>query len=323
MFKEILQITPIMTPSDLNKMESSLNKRFSGIAKKFGHGLKEALIGGGVTALAIGVIDKLLNPLKEVQETMDKLLGRSADLSTFAEQFGTTSGNLFKLEQMAGSQGLSSEALRTLLLKFQTAVVNTKADPSQPSAVRAFTGEPDMAEAFLKFVQGLNTLNKDQKEYAQLQVFGERRILEASKFLGTKDFGQLSKQIGLAGGTDAFTRKIDMGTAAEDYNRIKNSRRDSKTFMSELGQFGEGGQGAKRIVDLMDKRSNIAAAKEIEGLGSITDLQKLQISADKIGNTLEKGFLTLVKHLPMIADALSDIADSKIIRGVVKGKIGK
>lgn len=321
MFKEILQIVPQMTSSDLNKMESSLSKRFSGIARKFGSGLKAALIGGGVTALAVGVIDKLLNPLKEVQETMDKLLGRSSDLKSFAQQFGSSSGNLFKLEQMAGAQGLSSEGLRTLLLKFQTAVVNTKADPSQPSAVRNFLNEPDMAEGFLKFVQGLNMLSADQKEYAEVMVFGERRILEASKFLGTKDFGALANNIGVGGGTNDYTKKINSSAALNDYNKTLQSRNDTAVFMAELAKTqGNHGTG---IVDLMNKRAQVGYEKEIDGLGAIKPLLKMQIAADKISADLEKGFLTLSQHLPGIAKALDDIADSRLIKGLVKGKVGK
>lgn len=321
MFKEILQIIPTISSSDLSKMEQTLGKRFSSIAKKFGSGLKSAILGGGVTALAAGVINKLLNPLQEVQETMDKLLNRSSDLNAFAQQFGTTSGNLFKLEQLANAQGLSSETLRTLLLKFQNAVVQTKADPDQPSSVRNFLNEPDMAEAFLKFVQGLQSLTADQREFAEVSVFGERRILEASKFFGTKDFGKLQNNIGLNNNTDDYTSKINQNAKLSDYNKTLNARNDVATFMAELSKTQ--GMNGVSMVDLMNQRAQLALAKEIEDLGSLKNLEKLQISADKIGNTLEKGFLTILKHLPGIADALSDIADSKLVRGIVKGKLGK
>src|SRR4051812_12038079 len=100
-------------------MENSLNKRFTSIAKKFGKGLVDTLKGGGLFAIAGVLINKVLNPLQKVQETIDKTLARGSDLATFAKQFHSSPGNLARLEALGQSQGLDSEGLRNLLLKFQ------------------------------------------------------------------------------------------------------------------------------------------------------------------------------------------------------------
>src|SRR5687767_8200002 len=108
MFSEILKIIPQLDSGDLAKLESSLSGRFTRIAKKFGKGLGSILTGGGIAGLALGLIDKLLNPLKDVQEAIDRSLKDSDDLVTNAKQFDTTAGKLAKLVALGKSTGLEA-----------------------------------------------------------------------------------------------------------------------------------------------------------------------------------------------------------------------
>ena len=180
-------------------MEKSLTTRFGRIAKKFGKGLVATLTGGGVAGLALGLIDKLLNPLKETQEAIDRVLAQGDDVVTNAKQFNTTAGKLFKLQQLAKSTGLDASQLDLLITKFQTAVAEAEADPNKQSAVRQFVGEKDTAEGFFKFIQSLQRLDKNAQVRAQQEVFGEKQILKMADFLNT-DF---AKQSALIGGRSA------------------------------------------------------------------------------------------------------------------------
>lgn len=317
MFSEVLKIIPKLDGAALASMESSLSRRFAGLAKKFGSGLKAAILGGGVTALAVSVIDKLLNPLKETQEAVDRLLGRADDISTFAKQFGTTSGNLFKLQQLAGARGLDAEGLNTLLLKFQTAVTAAKANPDQPSSVSNFVNESDLAEGFYKFIQSLQKLTRAQQDFVQRDVFGERQILKASEFLNTPSFKELENQVGISGGTGGFTQKIEKGAALQDLKQILSRRTDTAAFNAELDKLKPG------MVQLQNVQDQLNAAQEIKNLGAFDDLKKLSIAADRIQKRLEDAFTLIVKHVPQIAEALTSLAGSRVVRGAVKGKVGK
>ena len=82
MYTEILKVKPQLDTKDLNKMEKTLQSRFSRLAKGFGKSITNVIKGGGVAGIAIALIDKLLNPLKEVQEAIDRSLSKGDDLAT-------------------------------------------------------------------------------------------------------------------------------------------------------------------------------------------------------------------------------------------------
>src|SRR4051812_39877327 len=135
-FKEILQIIPRLSSSDLASMDATLSRRFSNIAKKFGKGLLATLTGGGIAGIGLGLIDKLLNPLKETQDAIDRTLKQGDDIVTYAKQFGTTSGKLYRLMQIAKSTGLDEGSFFMLLEKFQATVAEAAADPKKQTSVR-------------------------------------------------------------------------------------------------------------------------------------------------------------------------------------------
>ena len=109
--KKFFRIVPKLSPGDLSSMGGALTTRFGKIAKKFGKGLLEVITGGGVAGLALGIIDKLLNPLKETQDAIDRMLVQGNDIVTNAKQFGTTAGKLARLQALGKSVGLDPESL--------------------------------------------------------------------------------------------------------------------------------------------------------------------------------------------------------------------
>ncbi len=308
MFTEILKIIPKLDPSALAQMESSLGKRFTRIAKSFGNGLKNVLLGGGIAGVAGGILDKVLNPLKETQEAMEKLLGESNDISTFAKQFGTSSGNLFKLQQLGAAKGLGPEEIRTLLLKFQSSIVEAQANPSEPSAVRQFVGQKDIAEGFIQFIQSLNKMTAAQQLFVQTQVFGEKQVLKMAEFLRTEDFGQLAKDLKLKN-SGVYTQRIEKASGLADQNQVMKTARETSAFEQQLG-----------TLSLSKVQSNNAfeaqrSQQDTLRLQSYDNLKMMQISMDKVSIQLEKGFLTLAKAAPAIADALDVISKSRFLRG--------
>lgn len=203
MFKETLLITPKLTPSDLSTMEKSLQGRFTKVAQGFGKGLLSVLGGAGVAGLvggaigsAIGAIyDRLVAPLKETQSAIETQLKKSDDLTAQAKAFGSSSGQLQRLQAFGQATGVDSGTLSVLIQKFQGAVAEAVADPNKATSVRRFVGNKDTVEAFFQYIQGLQGLNANDRTRAQTEVFGEKQILKIADFLQS-DFGALAKRLG-------------------------------------------------------------------------------------------------------------------------------
>ncbi|AEG42321.1 hypothetical protein BdPhPhi1402_gp24 [Bdellovibrio phage phi1402] len=234
MFSEILKIIPKMDKGELEKLEKNMSSRFTKIAKNFGKGLKNIFKGGGWVGAAIGLLNKIMNPLKDIQESMEATLKYSDDVVTNAAQFGTTAGKLSKLVALGEATGLDSQSLYTLINKFQNAVVSAKADPTAPSTVRNYVGTTDYAEGFFRFIQNLRSAPKDDSLLAQQEVFGEKQILKAADFIGT-DFADLLNKMQKNGlkSTDyydrAFNRGGELSDLADRLGAVRNLNNNAMT----------------------------------------------------------------------------------------------
>lgn len=323
MFSEILKIIPKLDNKDLAAIERTLNGRFARIAKKFGGGIMSVLKGGGVLAIASTIIDKILNPLKEVQEALDRTLSKGDDLATYAKQFNTTAGNLARLQAFGQATGLDPEGVRLLLGKFQASVAQSAANPGEQTAVSAFVGRQDMAEAFFEFIQSMQKLNATQQNLVQQEVFGEKQILKASEFLNA-DFGKLARQIGGPTSEELTIAANRIGDLA-DMRDIMAAGRELKDLKAKAGIVNENmiaqvEQGARYELDKENKRMN-----------SFEDLKKISMATDKMIGLLEKGYLEMAPLLAMLMPKLVKLADvmienapaikaSRALRGLTQGK---
>lgn len=320
MFSEILKIQPRLDGKDLNSMERTLNTRFKRVAKSFGGGLLSAIKGGGIVGLATTLIDKVLNPLKEVQESIDKSLSKGDDLATYAKQFNTTAGNLARLQAFGQATGLEAEGVRLLLGKFQASVAQAEADPSKRTAVSNFVGRKDTAEAFFEFIQSMQALSPTQQNLVQQEVFGEKQILKASEFLNA-DFKQLAKDIG-GPSAEALTIAANQLGALNDIRDTFRARRDLQDLEKKAQLIGPNTikgvlQGEKVDLDRENKR-----------LAQFDDLKKISMSTDKLVKLLEDGYLKLAPYLAQVIPAAINevvstakvIEKSRSLRGLVPGK---
>lgn len=284
MFSWVLKIVPKMDESQLRAMEKSLSSRFTRVAKGFGKGLVSALKGGGIAGAALGLIDKLLNPLKEVQAAIDRNLKNADDYATNARQFETTPGKLRRLVAMGEGTGLDKDNLYLLLTKFQTAVAEAKADPSKPSAVRNYVDQADTAESFFSFIQALKQMDTSQKIMAQQAVFGEKQILKMADFLHS-DFAQLIAGIGLNQAkysSDRLSPKITKTEGLSDLSDMKTARRNLDDEMATAGILDES------MVHARDRSERLANERMRRNIARYHNLSKLSDGVDKIVIQFEK-----------------------------------
>lgn len=325
MFKEILKIIPRLESKDLNDMERTLNSRFGRVAKKFGSGFASILKGGAVLGAATFLIDKLMNPLKEVEDSIGRALNRGDDLVTYAKQFNTTEGNLARLQAFGEASGLEPEALRLLLGKFQSAVADAAKDPTKTTAVSAYIGEKDTAVAFFEFIQAMQKLPTDiEKNLVQQEVFGEKQILKASEFLN-QNFKDLAMQL-KGPGTETVTAAAKFLGSESDRRDLNRAGRNYNDLVSKAGILGtKQGQGT---LDLIDYREKMALNQENIRLQDGANIAKIAVASDKLANLIENAYLKLApviaNGLPELINLLSTTAKtvekSRAIRGMLPGK---
>lgn len=308
-----------MDSSDLKKLEDQLQSRFTKISKKFGKGLMDVLKGGGIAGLALGLIDKLLNPLQAVQESIDRMLKTSDDLATQANQFNTSSGKLFKLVQIGKSAGLDQEGLFTLITKFQTAVAQAKADPNDQSvsAVRNFTNEKDTALNFFNFIQSLQKLDRNQQLLVQQQVFGEKQIGKMSEFLNL-DFAKQFRATGLdKQSSETFTKSIDKMAKLSDLADILKVKNENKDIIDKSRVINES------MIKQRAKSDALALEKENLQIKSYNDLAAISDTVSKIMLIVEQGVGLIGKLINMVTpfinkatDFMAKLLKSPLMRGV-------
>lgn len=318
MFTEILKIIPKLANKDLQAMERALQTRFTKIAKGFGKGIMQVVKGAGILGIATTLIDKVLNPLQEIQEAIDRTLKTSDDLATNASQFNTTTGKLFKLVQIAKATGLDQDNLFTLITKFQTAVAEAKADPSKESAVANFTGEDSAAE-FFAFIQALKGMEKNQQLLVQQQVFGEKQILRMADFL-QNDFAKTYEGVGLDKvSSDKLTMSIEKLASLNDLQDVLTARRETMDIVGKAGSINEG------MIRARDKSERVALERENQRIKSFEDLSTLSQTSTRIMTLVEEGVGMLGKLITVVTPALNQAIEylkgfskSSIFRGIFK-----
>ena len=317
MFSEILLIKAKLDAKDFNALQKLLQSRFTKIAKGFGKGLLSAVKGGGVVGVALGLIDKLLNPLQAVQEAIDKSLKTSADIVTNAKQFGTTAGRLFKLQQLAESKGIDESSLYMLIGKFQTAVAEANANPNEPSTVRNFADNPDVAMGFFDFIQALQKMTKEQQVLAQQSVFGEKQTLKMASFLQT-DFADQFKRIG-AQSAATYTPGLLKQDRLDEMGNALAVRANMQDKLVKSRIINEAMVIAKAEGD------KAAMARENAQIQSYEDLKAMSTTMTQIMglvDTAVQGLGMLTRLLtPFINQAVAfmqNFAKSPVMRGIFK-----
>lgn len=318
MWSEILKIKPTLDNADLNKMVSTLSTRFNDVAKKFskglgngikgaGNSLRNLILGGGVFGLAGGLINKMLNPLKETQDTLEKMLSNADDLSTNAGRFDTTAGRLFKLQSIAQSAGVKPEDFTMAMGRFHTAIAQARLDQLDPKKtpeekqgpLSAFLGEKDTAEAFFQFIQALQKESPDKRALIQEQVFGQKLIGKLA------DFVQLDfpKQIQLlrARTAEEYDAAIENPASLKDRLDAEITALQMEDMIKKSKLVNDGSVDAL----IADQRKTLN--RENRNLAQFEGLKAAQMSMDKLSEKLEEVLVKFVVRIPDIMAVFEEL----------------
>ncbi len=253
MWSEILKLRPQLDTGSFSTMLKNLSSRFSDVAKKFGAGLAKSLaFGGGIgigMALADKVLEKLLNPLKEAHEVIEKILKKSDDIVTNARQFGTSSGKFAKLQALGRATGVEPETLRILLGKFQNTLAEARANEKNnnmtdaqrnENPLRKFIGEKDTADAFYKFAVSMQKAPENDRILIQQQLFGEKLMGRAYEFFSpTTDYQKIFKKMG-AQSSKLYDTGIDKLGELNDLTETLAAGRELNDFGVKSGKINSG-----------------------------------------------------------------------------------
>lgn len=282
-------------------MERTLSSRFTRVAKSFGKSIGSIFTKGGPIGIAIGFLTKLLNPLNDIKEAMDRTLQSAGDIVTNAEQFGTTPGQLAKLSALGKAKGIDNPELYQLISKFQGAVARAQQNPNEPSAVRNFVGETDMAEGFFKFIQSLQKMEKSQQILVQQDVFGEKQVLKMASFLQS-DFAALLKDVAPQS-AEALTKaykNLDKQSNLQDVLAARRGLEDD---------VNKGGIINSTMIRSRDKAERAALDKENKQMQSYEALNAVSETLSKVEGLVQEGIIQMGKLINVVAPKVNEIVN--------------
>jgi hypothetical protein len=312
-----MQIIPKLSASELGTMEKKLNQRFKKVAKTFGKGLGASILGGGLVGAAMGVVDKILNPLQATQEAIDRSLKSADDVVTNARQFGSSPGELARLRAMGQAKGIDPSDLDVMLSKYQGAIADANKDPSKASAVANYRDDKNIVTSFFQFMQNLGRMDDmNARRSAQEEVFGEKQILKMADFLNqsSDEWFALSRDLKNFD-TDRLTQSLEKQGNLADYQDLLRAKRGLDDINAKGALISQG------MITQQDARERIALGQENRNIGRYGSLNELAMAADRITNMLST-LLTDVAaagvKLSHINDVMAKMPGTSLWKGILK-----
>lgn len=319
MFQEVLRIKPVLEPAATAKMETTLSQRFKRVTKSFGAGLKAVVTG---TALGIGlnILAKILNPITELEDRLNTLLGKGKNILDQSDRFGTSSGKLARLQVVGERLGVSPEDLGKLMEKYAEAIETGREEIKKPLKDQSdatkilskdFLQEKDIAESFFKFIQSLKFVtDQDQRKKIEKEVLGEslfgfkRRFTDADftkEFKTVPDTGTLGKAVGNVAATD-------------EELRIKRVNRETQDFLKNANTLGPGTVNA--ISALEQKRSD----KDNKDFSNINQMAVAARGLEESMALLQKPLQQLQTGIANLVTFTEQLSKSRWFRNIIGSK---
>lgn len=128
------------------------------------------------------------------------------------------------------------EELQSQRERLVVQVQQAQAAVAQGGMLREFVGETDIADAFFKFVQSMQQLDKSQQTVIQSEVFGERIRGKAAEFFNAKDFDQILRQLP---SVEALAAAAEKSGAVADKADLLRAIRESQDFVRKSSMLDE------------------------------------------------------------------------------------
>lgn len=316
MFQEVLRIKPVLEPASAKRMETSLSQRFNRVAKRFSTGLK-AVVSGTALGIGLNILAKILNPIQELEERMNALLGKGKSTLDLADRFGTSAGKLMRLQTVGERLGVDPSDLQSMMQKYAEAIETgreelTKPLKDQSEATRIlsqdFLDQKDMAESFFKFIQSLRNVT-DQNERARIEkeVLGERLYGYKRRFTDA-DF---EKELRSVPSAQEFNMATGKAVMTDEDVRIQRVNREAQQYLKEAGTLGPGTVNA--IGALEQARTN----KEIKDFAKFNTMATTARGVEEAMNALKTPLAELQVGIAKLVVFIEKLSQSRWFRNVV------
>jgi hypothetical protein len=287
MFNEVLKITTKLDDKDTAKLEKNLNNRFGRVSKKFGAGLKNVMKGTFIFA-ALGLVTKLLDPLKEVEERIKRLIEGGSDIRDLAERFGTSTGKIATIQAVSESMGVTPEKLEELMDKYADAIEQGKKEIEQgidvdeqsktTKILKDYLNDTDLAESFIGFLKAVSGTSGADRATIENEVFGGTQKGAARRFIES-DFDEQRRKFGGAS-VDTLSKANDNLAARADQDRISDVKRRQRETIQASGMI------SPSIIQGLNAAADRKQAEDMKELSQTSSMLKAQAGIDTMVETL-------------------------------------
>ena len=302
----IMNVKPTISPSEGRKLENDLNSRFSRVAKKFGGAIKSSTksifkgIGAGIaTTLGIGLAGIVAaitaNPINELNQAIDKALGKADNLATRAGQIGTSSGKLVQIQAVAESAGVQNFDM--IISRFQTELQKSRTGESD--LLKEFAGEKDTLEAFMKVIGSIKQLKPAEQNLMISKIFGERANLQLAEFMQT-DLIKRRQQIFGDINEEQLNVAINDLASKEDLQAILKQKTGIEDLINKSRSISEG------TIKMQQQYEKSRLAVENKQMGGYGDFAKLAILQQEIKGVLVDMQTKLIPAVVSTAEYVED-----------------
>lgn len=238
MFREVLLVKPQLEPGTTRRMELTLTQRFARVTKRFGQGLK-AIVTGTALGIGLNILAKILNPIQELEEKMNALLGKGKNIADLSDRFGTDAGKLQRLQIVGERLGVEPEELSKLMEKYAEAIETGRDEVLKPLKEQSeatkllsqdFLQEKDLAESFFKFIQTLRTITDPaERGRVEKEILGERLFGFKRRFADA-NFNEELKSVP---GADVLRQAVGNVAATDEDVRVRRVNREAQSFINQ------------------------------------------------------------------------------------------
>ncbi|MDR0676304.1 MAG: hypothetical protein LBF97_04620 [Elusimicrobiota bacterium] len=298
---------------DLDNLSNGIGKRFTGIAKKFGSGLKTAINFGmkSLTAIATGnialgglssLISALLNPFNEATETLNSTLSKADNIDTRAKQFGTTSSNYLKLQSAAQVKGVDQASFDMGLTKFQSALGEAKLAElqGQKHFLSEFTKYNDTVVAYYRVIQSLQNIGKagNNAEMVNLasQLFGDRVVGKYAEFLQADNLEEIMTNLTKGISNTDINTLTAKGGELQEKQAFLNTELELKSYFERLKNIDEG------MLEQQNSYNKLIEQQKTNNLKNYDNMVKIAIDMELIKKQLQEIFIKLQDKIAPTAD---------------------
>lgn len=318
MFEEILRIKPVLEPSGAARMEATLTQRFARVTRRFGQGLKAVVTG---TALGIGlnILNRILNPINELEDKMNALLGKGKSLADQADRFGTTGGKLQRANLVAERLGVDPGELQKLMEKYAEAIETGREEIKKPLKDQSdatkilskdFLSDKDLLESFFKFIQSLKGASPEQRSKIEKEVLGEELFGFKKRFANSdfkKEFQSLPTDITLNNAVGNIAN-------AEEQVRINRVNREAQDFLQNSSVVNGG------TVSAISKLEGRRVDQSNSELAKFNDFANAARGIEATGQALLKPLDLLTTGISKIVIFIEAFSKTRFFRNITGSK---